>query len=144
MVVSEANGLPVAFLLEAANTHESQLARDVLDKVRVPRLGKGRPKIRILALAMDRAFDAVSLRRDLRKRGMKASIPERRRRGKRRQRGPRPKQYEVSKRRYKVERLNACMDTFRDLVVRYERKAAHYLSYCTLAAILFCLKRLLS
>jgi transposase len=143
MLVSEANGIPVAFLLEAANTHESQLARDVLAKVRVPRLGKGRPKTRILAVAMDRAFDAVSLRRDLRQRGMKASIPERRRRGKRRQRGPHPKLYEVSKRRYKVERLNAWMDNFRALVVRYERKTAHYLGYCTLAAILFCLKRLL-
>ena len=142
MVVSEAHGLPVAFLLEAANTHESQLARDVLANVKVPRVGKGRPKTRILVLAMDKAFDTVSLRRDLRKRGIKTSIPERRRRGKRRQRGPRPKLYEVSKRRYKVERLMAWLDNFRGLVVRYERKAAHYLSYCILAAILFCLKRL--
>lgn len=143
MMVSEANGLPVAFLLEAANTHESQLARDVLAKIRIPRLGKGRPKTRILTLAMDRAFDAISLRRDLRKRGIKTSIPERKRRGKRRQRGPQPKLYAVSRRRYKIERLNAWMDNFRVLVVRYERKAAHYLGYCTLAAILFCLKRLL-
>jgi hypothetical protein len=65
MVVSEAHGLPVAFLLEAANTHESQLTRDVLAKVRIPRVGKGRPKTRIMSLAMDKAFDAVSLRRDL-------------------------------------------------------------------------------
>lgn len=101
MVVSEAYGLPVAFLLEAANTHESQLARDVLAHVRVPRLGKGRPRTRILPLAMDKAFDAMALRRDLRKRGIRTSIPERKRRGKRRQRGPRPKLYDVSKRRYK-------------------------------------------
>lgn len=144
MVVNEANGLPVAFLVEAANTHESQLARDVLAKVRVPRLGRGRPKTRFLTLAMDKAYDATSLRRDLRKRGIRMSTPERKRRGKRRQRGPKPKQYDVSRRRYKVERVNAWMDNFRDLVVRYERKAAHYLSYCTLAAILFCLRRLLN
>lgn len=144
MVVSEAHGLPVAFLLEAANTHESQLARDVLARVRIPRVGKGRPKTRIMSLAMDKAFDAVSLRRDLRSRGIRTSIPERKRRGKRHQRGPRPKLYEVSRRRYKVERVNAWMDNYRGLVVRYERKAAHYLSYCTLAAILFCLRRLLA
>ncbi len=143
MMVSKANGLPVAFLLEAANTHESQLAQDMLANVKVPRLGRGRPRTRILALAMDKAFDAVSLRRDLRKRGIKSSIPERQRRGKRRQRGPHPKLFDVSKRRYRVERLNAWMDNYRALVVRYERKAAHYLNYCTLAAILFCLKRLL-
>ncbi len=66
---------------------------------------------------MDRAFDARELRRDLRKRGIRASIPERKRRGKRRQKGPRPKQYPVSKERYKVERVNAWMDTYRVLVV---------------------------
>lgn len=62
MVVSESHGLPVAFLLEAANTHESQLARDVLAKVQMPKLGGGRAKTRILELAIDCAFDAVSLR----------------------------------------------------------------------------------
>lgn len=142
MLVSEAHGLPVAFLLEAATTHESQLTRDVLAKVQVPRLGGGRPKTRILELAMDKAFDAVSLRRDLRKRGIKASIPERKRCGKRRQKGPHPTLYPVSKERYKVERLNAWLDNYRVLVIRYDHKAAHYLAYCTLAAILFCLKRL--
>lgn len=142
MAVSEAYGLPLAFLLEAANTHESQLARDVLAKVRVPRVARGRPRTRISELAFDRAFDARELRRDLRRRGIRASIPERRKRGKRRQRGPRPKLYPVSKERYKVERLNAWMDSYRLLVVRYERKPEHYLSYCQLAAILMCLNRL--
>ena len=143
IVVSEAQGLPIAFLLEAANTHESQLARDVLALVKIPRPHLGQAKTRILNLAMDRAFDAISLRRDLRERGIKTSIPERRRRGQRRQRGPKPKLYEVSKRRYKVERIKAWMDNFCSLIVRYERKASHYLAYCTLAAILFCLRRLL-
>ena len=141
MVVSEACGLPIAFILEAANTHESQLALDVLAEVRVPSPGRGRPQTRILELAMDKAFDAASLRRQLRQRGIRASIPERKRRGKRRQRGPHPKLYPVSWERYKVERLNAWMDNFRALVVRYEREAEHYFSYCALAALLMCLKR---
>lgn len=75
-------------------------------------MGRGRPETRILAIAMDRAFDARELRRDLRKRGIRSSIPERKRRGKRRQRGSRPKQYPVSKERYKIERVNAWMDTY--------------------------------
>lgn len=144
MVVSEAHGFPVAFLLAQASTHESQLARETLAEVRVSRLGRGRPKTRILEIAMDRAFDAQELRRDLRKRGIRASIPERKRRGKRRQRGPRPKQYPVAKERYKVERVNAWMDTYRALVVRYERTASHYLGYCVLSGIVMCLKRLLA
>ncbi len=35
------------------------------------------------------------------------------------------------------------MDTYRALVVRYERTAAHYLGYCVLADILMCLRRLI-
>lgn len=141
MVVSEAGGLPIAFILEAPNTHESQLALDVLAEMRVPSPARGRPQTRVLKLAMDRAFDAASLRQQLRRRGIRASIPERKRRGKRRQRGPHAKLYPVSQERYKVERLNAWMDNFRALVVRYEREAEHYLSYCALAALLMCLKR---
>lgn len=52
MVVSEAHGLPVAFLLAQAGTHESQLARETLAEVRVPRRGCGRPKTRILEIAI--------------------------------------------------------------------------------------------
>lgn len=43
---------------------------------------------------------------------------------------------------YRVERPNAWMDSYRVLLIRCERKAAHYLAYCTLAAILCYLKRL--
>lgn len=142
MVASEAQGIPVALLVAQASTHESQLARETLAEVRIPRLGRGRPKTRIREVAMDRAFDARELRQDLRKRGIRASVPERKRRGKRRQKGPRPKLYPVSKERYKVERAHAWMDNHRALVVRYERIAAHYLSYSVLATILLCLGRL--
>ena len=123
MVASEGQGIPVAFHLAQSSTHESQLARETLAEVRLPQVGRGRPKTRILEIAMDRAFDARDLRRDLLKRGIRSSIPERKRRGKRRQRGPKPKQYPVSKercpsvartRRNKVERINAWFRAKRD------------------------------
>ena len=114
MVASEAHGIPVAYFLAQSSTHESQLARDTLAEARVPQVDRGRPMTRILEIAMDRAFDARELRRDLRKRGIRSSIPERKRRGKRRQKGPRPKQYPVSKERYKVERANAWFRAERD------------------------------
>lgn len=144
MVASEAYGIPVGFHLAAANQHDSTLALETMSTVRVPRPGRGRPKTRILELAMDKGFDSRELRRALSRRGIRASIPLINRRGTRRQRGPRPKLYPVSKERYKVERVNAWLDNYRALVVRYERKAAHYLSYCVLAAILMSLKRLLA
>lgn len=143
MVASEAFGIPVGFHLAAANRHDATLALDTLSTVRVPRSGCGRPKTRILELAMDKGFDSRELRRALTRRGIRASIPLIKRRGKRRQRGPRPKLYPVSRERYKVERVNAWLDNYRGLVVRYERNALHYLAYCTLAAILLCFRRLL-
>lgn len=117
MVACEAHGIPVACHLAQSSTHEFQPARATLAEVRVPQVGRGRPKTRILEPAMDRAY-ARELRRDLRRRGIRPSIPERKRRGKRRQRGPKPKQYPVSKERYKVERLDAWMAMYRALVVR--------------------------
>jgi hypothetical protein len=66
MVVSEAHGLPVAFLLSPHSTHESQLALPTLAQLHVPKQGLGRPKTRIKELAMDSAFDSQALRRSLR------------------------------------------------------------------------------
>ncbi len=93
---------------------------------------------------MDTAFDSQELRRTVRRRGIKSSVPERKRRGKRRQKGPQPKLYPVSQERSMVERVNAWHDNYRALVVRYDRKAAHYRAYVVLSAILLCLKRLLT
>ena len=144
MVVSEAHGLPVAFLLSPHSIHESQLALPTLAQIRVPSRGRGRPKTRIKELAMDTAFDSQALRRALRKRSIKASAPECKRRGKRRQKGPHPKLYPISQERWMVERVNAWHDNYRGLVVSYDRKAAHYRAYVVLSAILLCLKRLLA
>lgn len=61
MVVSEAHGLPVAFLLSPHSTHESQLALPTLAQVRIPSPGRGRPKKHIKELAMDTAFDSQEM-----------------------------------------------------------------------------------
>lgn len=143
MVASEAHGVPVALSLASASTAESTVALDTLAKIRVPKAGPGRPKTRLLEIAMDKAYDSRDLRRSLRARGIRASVPERKRRGKRRHKGPKPKLYPASKRRWQVERVNAWQDNFRGLVVRYERKAQHYLAYATVSAILICLRVLL-
>lgn len=39
-------------------------------------------------------------------------------------------------------RVNAWMDNYRVLVVRYERTASHCLSYCQMSGFLMCLRRL--
>lgn len=104
MVVSEAHGLPVVFLLSLHSIHESLLALLTLAQLQQK---LGRPKTRIKELAMDTASDSQVLRRSLRQRGIKASIPEHKRRGKRRQKRLHPKLYPVSQDRWLGERSNA-------------------------------------
>jgi len=142
MRVAEASGIPVAVEVYPASTHESQTALAALDAVRIPQPGR-KPRKRIRVLAMDKAFDSMPLRRKLRARGVRASVPERRYKHRRR-RGPKPKLHPASKRRHQVERLHACMDNYRVLVVRYERKAHNYRGLMIFAAILICIRVLLN
>ena len=145
MVVSEARGIPVALDVYAANTAENKVAEPVLEQLRVPRLGAGRPKTRLRVLAMDKAFDSTELRHALRRRGVRASAPERVWKGRqRRKRGRPPVLHSASRKRYQVERLHGWFDNWRALVVRYERKVANYRGLCVFAAILICLRVLLT
>lgn len=124
-----------------ASTHQSQTALAVLDAVRIPQPGR-EPRERIRVLAMDKAFDSMPLCRKLRARGVRASVPERR--YKHRRRGPKPTLHPASKRRHQVERLHAWMDNYRALVVRYERKAHNYRGLLVFAALLICIRVLLN
>lgn len=145
MVASETRGIPVALDVFAANTAENTVAESVLAQLRVPRLGAGRSKTRLRVVAMDKAFDSTELRRALQRRGMRASAPERTWQGrKRRKRGRPPKLHSASTRRYQVERVHGWFDNWRALVVRYEHKVANYRGLCVFAAILICLRVLLT
>jgi transposase len=145
MLLSEAHGLPVAMSVFAANVSEVQVAPALLHSVRVRVPGrKGRHSRRVKTVAADKGFDSADFRSALRQRGIRSSVPERKRRGRRRQRGPHPKVHEASSRRYRVERLHAWMDHWRGLVVRYEVKSSHFRALAVLGAILICLRALLT
>lgn len=141
LAVTEARGIPISLAVYPASTHESQAVEAVLQQVRVPQ-ARGKPRKRIRVLAMDKAFDSSPLRRRLRAKGIRASVPERRYQNRRR-RGPKPKLHPASRKRYQVERLHAWMDNYRALIVRYERKADNYRGLLVFAAILICIRVLL-
>ena len=61
-MMTEGQGLPLAFDVTAANYSEVTVALDVVDRVRVPRL-RGRPKKRPAALAADKSYDSAEFRR---------------------------------------------------------------------------------
>ncbi|WP_420804465.1 transposase [Calidithermus chliarophilus] len=126
MAPTEARGIPVSLAVYPASTHESQTALAVLQRVRIPR-AKGKPRKRIRVLAMDKAFDSTPLRRRLRAKGIRASVPEHQFQNRRR-RGPKPKPHPASHRHYQVERLHAWLDNYRALVVRYGWQSPHLAS----------------
>ena len=71
--MTEGNGLPLAFLLTAANVSEVTVGLKVIDQVKVPR-PQGRPCQRPASLAADKSYDSADFRWELRRRGIQPSI----------------------------------------------------------------------
>ncbi len=86
----------------------------------------------------DGAYDSDPLDRRLRRRGIELIAPHRRNRTKPATQDGRPlRRY---KRRWKIERLNAWLQNFRKVAMRYERIAENYLGLLHLACIMILLK----
>jgi hypothetical protein len=75
-LITEGNGLPLAFLVTAANVSEVPVGLEVVDRVKVPR-PQGRPRQRPASLAADKNYDSIDFRWELRRRGIQPSIPRR-------------------------------------------------------------------
>src|ERR671915_1913156 len=108
-LVREGNGLPLAFLVTAANVSEVTVGLEVLDRVKVPR-PQGRPRQRPVSLAADKSYDSADFRHGLRRRGIQPSIPHREWPKRRRRPGRPPQTHETSKFRWKVERSHGWLD----------------------------------
>lgn len=144
MLVADAYGTPIGFLLDSASPAEVKLAPATLATVRV-QSRKGQLKTRPHQLVADRAYDSQAFRESLRKRGIKACIPSRRRPKNWRKKRGRPRKIDkvTYKSRYKVERTFAWMGNFRRLLVRWEHHLCVYSGFCFFALALICLNRLL-
>ena len=126
--------------------HESQGLERVLDAVRVPRTGRGRPRKRPARLLCDRGFTGKPCRHLLRRRGIKALIParetERTGRQKKGRKGGRP--YLFDKELYRLrswaERGFNRLKQFRRVATRYDKRADVYLAFATLASIIIWLR----
>ena len=114
----------------------------VLNAIRVPRLGPGRPHTRPASVLADKAYSSRAIRAELRRRGIIAVIPEPRdQQGHRKRRGScggRPITYDpdVHKGRNVVERSFNALRQWRALATRYDKLAITYRGGAVLAAIL--------
>jgi transposase len=140
--VTEGNGLPLAFLLTAANVSEVTVGLKVIDQVKVPR-PKGRPRQRPASLAADKSYDSADLRWELRRRGIQPSIPQREWKNRRCRPGRPPLVHQGSQSRWKVERCHGWLDNWRRLVTRYDWYTESYLAFLTIACFMVTLSRIL-
>jgi len=116
----------------------------LLESIRVPRDGRGRPRSRPDRVLADRGYSWPVYRRYLRRRHIPCTIPERadhrRVRTRRARRGP-AFDAQAYKRRDVVERAISRLKQFRALATRYDKTATAYLALLTLATLVLWLPR---
>lgn len=141
-VVSDAKGTILAVRLTAGQTHESTQAVALVDAVRVPLGGRGRPRKRCRAILGDKGYSYPEMRRQLRRRHISPLIPYRRNQ---RMRGAthQPEPF-VYKRRNMVERAIGHLKENRALATRFDKLDVNYLASVSLALIRHALRTSLS
>ncbi|KYG51833.1 transposase [Streptomyces sp. WAC04657] len=118
----------------------------MLEKIRVPRIGPGRPRKKPDSLAADRAYSNGPCREYLRRRGIRHTIPEkidsqatRLRKG---SRGGRPPRFDEEryKKRNTVERAINKLKHARAVATRYDKRGYIFLGTATAAALVIWLR----
>lgn len=67
---------PLSLVVTAGQRGDSPQFTSVLEGIRVPRVGQGRPRVRPLRVRGDKAYSSRANRAYLRKRGIRCTIPE--------------------------------------------------------------------
>lgn len=110
--------------------HESTQLEPVLDAIRVPRIGAGRPRTRPDRVLADKGYSHPRCRTALRRRGIRYTIPTRR--DQRRRRFDRA----IYRRRNVVERCVNRLKQWRAVATRYDKRAANYHAMVTVACLM--------
>ena len=111
----------------------------VLDAIRVPRAGRGRPRKRPERLLADRGYGKGLYRRTLRARSIPHTIPERSDHRRRREGRPgRPLLFDADlyAKRNVVERCVNRLKQWRAIATRYEKRAVNYRAMVVIASLM--------
>ncbi|MFB6560770.1 IS5 family transposase [Streptomyces sp. NPDC056400] len=140
-LAAEGRCRPLAFVLTPGQAGDAPAFTQVMAAIRVTR-PKGRPRTRPVVMLADKAYSSRAIREHLRKRRIRAVIPQpadqiahRRRLG---SKGGRPPGFdrEAYKQRNTVERCINKLKQWRGLATRYDKTATAYQAAPHLAAIL--------
>jgi len=126
-------------VLTGGQRHESTRLEAVLDAIRVPRLGRGRPRKRPSHLIADKGYSYPTCRDLLRRRGIPHTIPERSDQRQRREKRPGRKpgfEKETYRRRNVVERCVNKLKQWRGVATRYDKRAVNYRAGVIVASLM--------
>ncbi|MES9621137.1 IS5 family transposase [Streptomyces tuirus] len=146
-LASDSRARPLALRVTAGQAGDAPAFEAVMASIRVPRSGPGRPRTRPDAVLADRAYSSRAIRSHLRRRGIRAVIPQpsdqaghRLRRGRA---GGRPPAFdaEAYKQRNTVERCINRLKQWRGLAMRTDKLAIAYQAALHLATILIWARR---
>jgi transposase len=126
--VVDAQGIPLAEAITAANVNETRMLEAVLDAIPPVRGKRGRPRRRPTKLHADKGYRSRRNQQILRRRGIQSRIS-------------RPKvdsSQRLGRHRWVVERTFAWLNQMRRLIVRYERRADIHEAFLRLGCSLIC------
>nr|WP_234010749.1 IS5 family transposase [Streptomyces sp. SPB074] len=138
----DGRGRPLSFVVTGGDTNDCTRFTTVMEAIRVPRLGPGRPRARPDHVLGDKGYSSKAIRAWLRRRGIPHTIPERAdqiaNRARRGSRGGRPPAFdrEAYKHRNVVERCFNRLKQWRGIATRYDKTAQSYEAAVALASLL--------
>ncbi|MFF5160772.1 IS5 family transposase [Streptomyces sp. NPDC000348] len=75
-LAADGRARPLVFTVTAGQAGDAPAFETVMSRIRVPRTGPGRPRTRPLAVLADHAYSSRAIRSHLRRRGIRAVIPQ--------------------------------------------------------------------
>ena len=131
-LVTDSNGVPLAAVLSAGQRHEVPVFPALMDQVRLP-TARGRPRRRPRCLTGDKAYVYEPVFAYLRRRGIRAAIPQRS--GPNAGRPHLPVDPDTYRRRNAVERAVGWLKGCRSAATRQDKLATSFLAMIKLALL---------